>query len=416
MIIAPDHDVRTAADVEALFAEARRRRRRRRAAGAVAALAVAGVIAGVTIGGWHHPMPPVRHAGGRAAGPAGTVASRPAALPAVRVAWLDSSGLLHIGDLATRVSHAGPVTDSSLSQPLVPAAGHLYWSDASGRLAPIHDYDIATGRTSDLARGRAVFASADGRHLYIVVSPSMVIELRGDGSGRPTVLHVPAGWQASTDLAVQPAGPVAGGGILVYSRLGPGYRQSLTTKDGIWNPATGRVRLIGMGQTIMSYYTPPGAHYSLLTAIAGRSWKRPDTQAVEIINTSTLHAVMVRSPLGHGFVTSGIPAFSSDGRHVVLFARREDLGSGGKSVLAIASTKTGAVRLVRAASLYTTEDAYWTIWLPGGRRLLAGAEAAGLAVDTRGDAVRPFSFFSGASGFSAVVVPPGRVKLARAGP
>jgi len=416
VIIAPDHDVRTATDVEALFAEARRRRRRRRAAGAVAALAVAGVVAGVTIGGWHHPAPPVRHAGVRAAGPAGTAASQPAALPAVRVAWLDSSGQLNIGDLATKASHAGPVTNSSLSQPLVPAAGHLYWSDASGRLAPIHDYDIATGRTMDLARGRAVFASADGRHLYIVVGASTVIELRGDGSGRPTALHVPAGWQASTDLAVQPAGPVAGGGILVYSRLGPSYRQSFTTKDGIWDPATGRVRLIGTGQMIMSYYTPPGAHYSLLTAIASRTWKRPDTQAVEIINTSTLNAVMVRSPLGHGFVTSGIPAFSPDGRQVVLFARREELGSGGKSVLAIATTKTGAVRLVRAASLDTTEDAYWSIWLPGARRLLAGAEAAGPAVDTRGDAVRPFSFFSGASGFSAAVVLPGRVRLARAGP
>jgi hypothetical protein len=176
------------------------------------------------------------------------------------------------------------------------------------------------------------------------------------------------------------------------------------------------VRLIGTGQMIMSYYTPPGAHYSLLASIASRSWERPDTQAVEVINTSTMKAVVVRSPLGHGFVASAIPAFSPDGGRVVLFARRAALGTGGTSVLAIASTRTGAVRLIRAASLYTTEDAYWSIWLPSGRQLLAGAEAAGLSVDTRGDAVRPFAFFSGASGFSAVVVRPARVRPARAGP
>jgi hypothetical protein len=137
---------------------------------------------------------------------------------------------------------------------------------------------------------------------------------------------------------------------------------------------------------------------------------------VEVINTSTMKAVTIRSPLGYGFVASAIPAFSPDGGRVVLFARRAALGTGGTSVLAIASTRTGAVRLIRAASLSTTEDAYWSIWLPGGRQLLAGAEAAGLAVDTRGDAVRPFSFFSAASGFSAVVVRPGRVRPARADP
>jgi hypothetical protein len=45
------------------------------------------------------------------------------------------------------------------------------------------------------------------------------------------------------------------------------------------------------------------------------------------------------------------------------------------------NTRTGAVRPVRAARLVTQEDAGWILWLPGGRRLLAGALAYSYAVD-----------------------------------
>lgn len=406
MNVVQDSSASHAAAVEALFAEARRRRRRRRTAGLTAVALAAGlVVAGAAMGGRTDHGRPHASSAGQAGAVTKPAPGRPA-LPPVRVAWLDSAGQLHLANLATGAQRGGPVTDSSLSLPLVSAAGHLYWSSASGRLVPVHGYDIATGRTTDLARGRAVFASAGGRHLYIVTSSSTVLELRGNGSGPGRVRHVPAGWHVSTDLAVQPAGPVAGGGILVYSRLWPDYRQSLSTRDGIWYPATGRVRPIGTAEDIMSAFTPPGAHYSLLAAIDDRSWPWTNGPAVTIINTATGAAVSVRSPLHHGFVASAIPAFSPDGTRVALFARQEALGSGGESVLAIASTRTGRVRLVRAVTAYTTEDAYWSLWLPGGRKLLTGVEASGLAVDMRKLTARPFSLFAAPAGFSAVVVGP----------
>lgn len=408
MNMVKDTEAGAGAAVEALFAEARRRRRRRRTAGLVAVAVVAGAAAtgAAMFGGTGHGR---LQAG--SGGPAGAVAKPAAArvaLPPVRVAWVDYAVQLHVTNLATGAQRDGPQTSSSLSLPLVTAAGHVYWSSASLRLAPVYGYDIATGRTTDVGRGRAVFASAGGRHLYLVTSDSTVTELNGNGSGPRLVRHVPPGWHVSTDLAIQPAGPVAGGGILVYSRLEPGYRQSVSTRDGIWYPATGRVRVIAAGQDILSAWTPPGAHYSLLAAVNDRSWTASNGPVMTIINTATRAAVTVRSPLHHGFAASGIPAFSPDGTRVALFARQAPLGSGGTSVLAIASTQTGAVRLVRSVAVATTEDAYWSLWLPGGRRLLAGAEVAGLAVNTRNLTARQFPLFTGpgitgSTGFSAVV-------------
>jgi uncharacterized membrane protein len=89
-----------------------------------------------------------------------------------------------------------------------------------------------------------------------------------------------------------------------------------------------------------------------------------------------------------------------------LFARTAPIGTAGMSVLAIASTRTGTVHLVRAASLYTTEDAFWAAWLPAGHRVLAGAEAAGYAVDTRTLRTRQLSFVASSSGFTAVIIRP----------
>ena len=64
--------------------------------------------------------------------------------------------------------------------------------------------------------------------------------------------------------------------------------------------------------------------------------------------------------------------------------------------MAIASTRTDALRLVPAVRLVTTEDVGWARWLPGGR-LLAGAESGSYAVNTQTLAARPFSF-SGSPG------------------
>ncbi len=91
---------------------------------------------------------------------------------------------------------------------------------------------------------------------------------------------------------------------------------------------------------------------------------------------------------------------------MAVFVRTARLGSSnGMSQLAIVSTRTGVVRLVPGTRLYTTEDAFWAIWLPGSQRVLAGALGSAYPVDARTLAVRPFTFFASTDGFSAVVLP-----------
>jgi hypothetical protein len=220
------------------------------------------------------------------------------------------------------------------------------------------------------------------------------------------VLRVPVGWYlyGSAYQWFPLEGPVAGG-IIVYSskdaESSPG-----SVSEGIWNPATGRVRILGRGYLIEAAYTPPGSRYSLIVWTPPGPGIAPD-YSLRITNTATMATVTVRSPLHHGFVFSGAPAFSPGGTQMALFARTAPLGSeNGMSKLAIVKTRTGAVRVVPGTALYTTEDAYWAMWLPGGQRILAGAVGSAYVVDARTLAVRPFTFFPSTDGFSAVVTRP----------
>jgi len=89
-------------------------------------------------------------------------------------------------------------------------------------------------------------------------------------------------------------------------------------------------------------------------------------------------------------------AFSPDGTRLAVFEQTASINSSccdNNSVLAIVNTRTGAVRAVRAARLVTEEDAGWILWLPGGRRLLAGALSYSYAVDATTYAAQPFFFF-----------------------
>jgi hypothetical protein len=393
-------------DAEALFEQARRRRKRRQraCAGAISLVLLAGAGIWLTGGGGGGSGTVRGGDGGRPAAPTAQSRSDPIARPAVRLAWIDSAGQLNIGDRATGADHAGPVTDASASAALVVAGGQLYWPDASRDGAPIRAYDWATGKIRLLPPGKSVFGSADGRHIYIVRNASTLLELPAGGSGRAAVLRVPGGWYLYGHAYqwFPLAGPAAGG-IIVYSsndaEISPG-----NVSEGIWDPATGRVQILGRGYLIDAAYTPPGSGYSLIV------WQPPSPgipqdYSLRITNTATMATVAVRSPLQHGFVSSGTPAFSPGGRQLALFVRTARLGSGGMSRLAIVDTRTGAVRVVPGTALYTTEDAYWAMWLPGGQRILAGALEAGYVVDARTLAARPFTFFPGTEGFSATVLP-----------
>jgi hypothetical protein len=393
-------------DIEAIFEQARRRRKRRQlaSAAAISMVLLAGAGIWLTVGGGGGTGA-VR--GGHGDRPAATTAqsrSDAIARPAVRLAWIDQSQL-YIGDPATGADHARPAIDVSATAALVPAGGQLYWTDASGDVGPIRAYDVATGKIRLLARGASVFASPDGRHIYVVRNDRTLLELPEDGSGRAAVLRVPAAWYlyGSAYQWFPLEGPVAGG-IIVYSSK-YAERSPGRVSEGIWNPATGRVRILGRGYLIEAAYTPPGSRYSLIV------WTPPSRAfwqdySMRITNTTTMATVTVRSPLHYGFVSSGAPAFSPGGTQMVVFVRTAPLGSAdGMSRLAIVNTRTGAVRVVPGTELFTSEDAFWAMWLPGGHQILAGAAGSSYVVDTRTLTARPFSFFPSTDGFSATVLP-----------
>ncbi len=165
------------------------------------------------------------------------------------------------------------------------------------------------------------------------------------------------------------------------------------------------MRILGRGYLIEAAYTPPGSRYSLIVWEPPGPGIAPD-YSLRITNTATMGTVTVRSPLHYGFVSSGAPAFSPGGTQMAVFVRTATLGSAdGMSKLAIVNTRTGTVRIVPGTRLFTTEDAFWAMWLPGGHQILAGAEASGYVVDTRKLTAQPFSFFPSSDGFSATVLP-----------
>jgi hypothetical protein len=398
----------SAADPSALFAEARRRRRRRRITAAAVSLAVAGsVVIGLTARGGHHSPAPRAAASSR---PAVTTKPDPRrfTLPAAQVAWVDYNGALHIGDVATGAQHVVATAGSDAGGWFVAAAGYVYWPDFSKNSGPIRGYDLATGKTRRMGRGESVFASPGGRHLYIVRSATRLIELRTGRSGARRAFTVPAGWHLS---CCQGDGTAAGG-VIVYS-AGRRSGSPADARIAIWNPPDGRIRPLGKGYLIDDIYTPPGARHSLI------AWQSASCGAancpIRITSTATLATVTVRSPLHHGF-TEGNGTFSPDGTELASFARRAGISSSwpNHSELALINTRTGTLRLVRAARLITQEDAGWVLWLPGGQRLLAGALQYSYAVDVKTLAVRPFFFFPGNEhdimttpdvNFSAVVIP-----------
>jgi hypothetical protein len=390
-------------EIELLFAEARRRRRRRRLLGVAASVVLAAaVVASVTIGGDGNGTA-VRGGDGRRPAATTNGSSSRLALPSVRLAWVDNGDLV-VGDPATGALRVGPPVDASLSAPLVLAAGHLYWADASTDGAPIRDYDLASGKIRYLPRGEAVFSSADGRSLYIARDARTLLVLRPDGSGPVAVHRTPAGWFMS---GIGPGWvPTVGtSGVLVANSdtAGRGLR------EGVWNLATGQVRTLGAGSTIFGVYAPRRARYSLIAwAPPSRDFARDFARnyPLRITDTATGAMVTARSPLHFGFVAGGAPAFSPGGKQVAVFVRTAPLGSAsGMSQLAIVDTGTGEVRLVPGTRLFTTEDAFWAMWLPGGQRILAGAVGSADLVDARTLAARPFTFFPNSTdGFSAVVL------------
>jgi hypothetical protein len=120
----------------------------------------------------------------------------------------------------------------------------------------------------------------------------------------------------------------------------------------------------------------------------------------------------VRSPNRYGFTYGGLftsGAFSPDGTRLAVFLNAnnpQDPYHKPLSELAIIDTRTGALHLIPAARLGTYEDVGWARWLPGGHRLIVGAQAGSYAVDAETFSVRVLSFGPGNDvNFSATVLP-----------
>lgn len=382
------------ADAHALFAEARRRRRRiRLIAGAACLLGAAGAAGGIAASRPGTSQP----SSGSAERPA---AHAPAfSLPAAAVAWVDSAGALHVGNVSDLRQQVLARINSD-NKVLIQTARRIYWADGQS----IRALELVTGARWRVATGDWASLSADRRQLYVATGnvhgnyprALTVIPVSGHRPARP--LTLPAGWHLSN----YPNTAVAGG-LVVQSY--PGL--------GIWTARTGRVRALARNASVViGSWTPRGAGHSLLAWEPGGCaiWRCP----LKITNTSTMRTLTVRSPLRYGFIISQQgAAFSPDGTTLAAFASATDplSGAGPESELTLINTTTGAVQLIPSARLLTTEDAAWVTWLPGGDQLLAGAINANYAVNATTGATRPFYFFGPAKvgsrdiSFSAITLP-----------
>jgi hypothetical protein len=417
MVLAPPEPAAgRAAEIRALFAEARRRRRRRRGAGVAVVLAV---ILAVAIGAGARPWDPGVPLPGQGQ-PARTVAA-PGAADLPRIAWVDASGGLHLGSLAAGAQHVVRQTNALPGTPLVQAAGEVYWTDPAGAFMPslghwsqvVRELNLATGRTRVAGPGEGIFPSSSGRQLYLPqIDNASLLQIPAAAPGPARLLTLPPGWYLPAG-----AGMAVGDGIVVQSRPELSLRHPPLV--AIWHSDTGKVSVLGRSVgaslgpgALISAYTPPGSAGGLLAWMPA-DCRYPAGCPVRITSTAaqasrSLASRTLRSPLPWGFALGG--AFSPDGRQLAVFVNRGPGHGGGLVQLAIASTSSGALHLVPGARLRIGEDVAWVRWLPGGRQLIAGGVDRDVITTADGPA-RPFRFRrspAGAVGYSAAVIPPGR--------
>ena len=372
---------------EAIIPEARRRARWRKAAWALAVATATGTV--VTVAIVARDGPAVRS---RSRAPLRTgAASGIVRVPSVVVAWGDYSGVLHLGDLATRrqVRIADlPARQSPAAGPLVEDRGRLLWADGNGQ---VRSLDIATGKATVVTRGFAVMVSPDGARLYVDQGSTDFLELDARTLHVIRRVALPAGWTADPYLAR----PVAGGLLLAHSR--PSTHSGTPLLLGVWRPGS-KVRALGASDDLaLDVYSPPKGRDSLVAWIpqCTKHHRTPGLGCpLAITDTATGRTLRVRSPSRYGF-TAG--AFSPEGTELATFVNSDnpiDPYGQPRSELALVDTATGALRLEPKVNMVTTEDAAWARWLPG-RQLLTGAIAATYLVDARSLVTRPF-YFDGA--------------------
>jgi hypothetical protein len=363
-------------DLEAqlLFEEARRRRRRIRAAVSVAVIASAVVIAAVAVS---LALPGPRSAPGAKPVP---VANALGSSRTPSLVWVDYRSKVRIGSTAGGTERALATVDASPITPVVVAGGRAYIVDTAGAFVRrlghwaqfVDAVDLSTGNVRFVAPGDGVFASADGRRLYVAqAGDSSVIVLSTHTGERSGVLTLPHGWYLP-----------GGAGVAVASDIVVQSNDSGTVKApdaiGLWNPGTGSVRLLAQSNSEYTAASPDlgiiGASTSRSGATGRLAWMPPGCEStascpIEVTDVPSLRTRTIESPLHFGFAPGG--AISSNGRSMVAFALGPP-SSTRPAVVALVDLDSGRVRLVRGARLDLGQVAAWATWLPHGGAVIAG--------------------------------------------
>ena len=106
------------------------------------------------------------------------------------MAWVDDNGRLHVGDLATGRQQLAARISATHSAAGIGGRAALLGGHRRGYLPGygqwpdvVRSLNLATGEIRSIAPGQAVFASADGRHVFIAWTGTDVIEVPADGPG-----------------------------------------------------------------------------------------------------------------------------------------------------------------------------------------------------------------------------------------
>ena len=357
----------TAAPTEVLFREAHARRRQRWVWGAILTVVtlvalVVSLVASFALGSTSH----LRLKSGHVSSPA--VLSRSGS----SAAWVDYSGNLHVGGLATGSQHIVTHAGASPTTPLVAIGDDIFWvrmsnTPSSAYQRPVVDeLNVSSGSITPVARGQTIFLSIDSRDLFVVQSNSSLLELPIGRSGPSRTFAIPPGWYLTAGGGYSNPIVVANG-IVVQSSQGQTGKTPPTA--AIWDPNTGGIIRLGRDQGLIGAYTPAGALYSLLAWVPGSCETDPHCSLL-VTNTRTMTSIRIHSPLPYGFDVGG--AFSPSGRRLALFIKTNSGDYDPSTQLAVANVHTGQLRRVPRAAGQIGESVGWVRWISDTSSLIAG--------------------------------------------
>jgi hypothetical protein len=332
-----------------------------------------------------------------------------------RAAWVDYNGNLHVGQLTGGSQHMVTHAGASPTTPLVALGGDVFWVRTGTAPSPLHpqmptvdELDVSSGAVKQVARGRAVFPSVDGRHLFIVQSDSSLVEIPVGSTGHRRTFAIPRGWYLNAGGGL--SNPIAvANGIVVQSAQGQTTKTPPTA--AIWNPDTGAIARLGPDQGLIGAYTPAGARDSLLAWVPG-SCETNAHCSLLVTNTVTRASAHIDSPLPYGFDVGG--AFSPNGETLALFIKTNSGLYNPATQLALANVRTGQLRRVPGAAGEIGESVGWARWIGASDTLLAGTFSTNYTtynhylVDARTLSARLLDFSANRDldiNFSAVTVP-----------